>query len=70
VLTATQRQRLAQAMTSENQVYIITKDEANTPGTRPAGTAPMTYQWTRDGVNIAGSISARKASPARTMALA
>ena len=34
VLTATQRDRLAKAFTSENQVFIITKDEANTRVTR------------------------------------
>ena len=50
VLTLTQRQRLVQAMTSEKQVYIITKDEANTPVTRPAGTAPMTWRFKAENV--------------------
>ncbi|HYW51258.1 MAG TPA: M1 family aminopeptidase, partial [Gemmatimonadaceae bacterium] len=50
VLTSTQRERLAKAMTSENQVYIITKDEANTPATRPAGTQPMTWRFKAENV--------------------
>ena len=50
VLTTTQRERLARAMTSENQVYIITKDEANTPATRPAGSGPMTWRFKAENV--------------------
>ena len=50
VLTATQRQRLTQAMTSENQVYIISKDEVNTPATRPVGSAPLTWRFKAENV--------------------
>ena len=50
VLTAAQRERLARAFTSERQVYIITKDEANTAVTRPAGTQPMTWRFKAENV--------------------
>lgn len=50
VLTATQRQRLARAMTSENPVFIVTKEEATTPATRPAGTGPLTWRFHADSV--------------------
>jgi Peptidase family M1 domain len=50
VLTATQRERLVKAFTSETQVYIITKEEANTPMTRPTGSAPMTWRFKAENV--------------------
>jgi hypothetical protein len=50
VLTPTQRERLTRAMTSENQVYIITKDEAATAATRPAGTQPLTWRFKAENV--------------------
>jgi hypothetical protein len=50
VLTPTQISRLAKAFTSETQTYIITKDEANTPGIRPAGTQPLTWRFKAENV--------------------
>ncbi len=49
-LTATQRQRLTRALASETPVFIVTKDEAATPATRPAGTAPITWKFHADSV--------------------
>src|SRR6266581_2254134 len=43
-LTATQRERLARAIRSDSGVAIITRTEAGTPATRPAGAAP-TFTW-------------------------
>jgi len=50
VLTATQRERLVKAMASETPVFIITKNEVNTPATRPAGSAPMTWRFKAENV--------------------
>ena len=51
VLTATQRERLARARTSEAPVAIITKDEAgNVARTRPAGGASLTWRFHADSV--------------------
>jgi Peptidase family M1 domain len=50
VLTVTQRERLSRAFASEQQVYIITKEEANTPATRPAGTQPITWRFKAENV--------------------
>lgn len=47
VLTATQRQRLAQALTSETPRFIIGKDEVMTPGARPAADGSYTPQLAR-----------------------
>jgi hypothetical protein len=58
-LTATQRQRLAQAMTSENPKFIITKEEAATPATRPAGSAPITWRFKADSVRDFAWVSSR-----------
>ncbi len=49
-LTATQRQRLTRALASETPVFIVTKDEAATPATRPSGTAPITWKFHADSV--------------------
>jgi hypothetical protein len=45
VLTATQRARLATAMAGDTAVFIVRPDEINTPGTRPAGTGPLTWHF-------------------------
>ena len=51
VLTATERTRLARARTSDSTVAIITRDEAGTPATRPAGTsATLTWRFTAKNV--------------------
>ncbi len=49
-LTALQRRRLAQALTSETPVFIVTREEAATPAARPAGTAPVTWKFHADSV--------------------
>ena len=49
-LTATQRQRLTRALASETPVFIVTKEEAATAATRPAGTAPITWKFHADSV--------------------
>ncbi len=59
VLTATQRQRLAQALTSETPKFIITKDEVMTPATRPAGTAPITWKFHADSVRDFAWVSSK-----------
>ncbi len=51
VLTATQRARLARAIRSDSGVAIITRTEAGTPATRPAGAAPtLTWRFTAKNV--------------------
>lgn len=50
VLTATQRQRLAQAMKSETPVFILSKDEVGIPASRPAGSGPLTWKFHADSV--------------------
>ena len=50
VLTATQRQRLAQALTSETPTFIIKADEVMTPAARPAGTGNLTWRFKADNV--------------------
>ena len=51
VLTATQRERLARAIRSDSGVAIITRTEAGTPATRPAGAAPtLTWRFTAKNV--------------------
>lgn len=59
VLTATQRARLAQAMSSSEPVFIITKDEAATAAARPAGTAPLTWRFKADNVRDFAWVSSR-----------
>jgi hypothetical protein len=59
VLTATQRQRLARAMTSETPVFILAKDEVMTPGTRPAGSAPLTWRFHADSVRDFAWVSSK-----------
>src|SRR6266581_1284486 len=50
-LTATQRERLARAIRSDSGVAIITRTEAGTPATRPAGAAPtLTWRFTAKNV--------------------
>jgi hypothetical protein len=50
VLTPTQRQRLARALTSETPVFIVPADEVMTPGSRPAGTGMLTWHWRAENV--------------------
>lgn len=50
VLTATQRTRLAQAFTSETPQFIVRADEVGTPGSRPAGSAPLTWRFKAENV--------------------
>ncbi len=59
VMTATQRQRLAQALTSETPKFIITKDEVMTPGSRPAGTGPLTWKFHADSVRDFAWVSSK-----------
>jgi len=59
VLTATQRQRLARAMTSEEPVFIVNKDEVMLPGTRPAGTGPLTWRFRADSVRDFAWVSSK-----------
>ncbi len=49
-LTATQRARLATAFKGDTSVFIVRIDEINTPMTRPAGTAPITWRFKADKV--------------------
>jgi hypothetical protein len=49
-LTATQRARLATAIAGDTQVFIVRPEEINTPMTRPAGTAPITWHFKADKV--------------------
>ncbi|MCU0635734.1 MAG: M1 family metallopeptidase, partial [Gemmatimonadaceae bacterium] len=50
VLTATQRARLTQAMTSDKPVFIVAADEVGTPGARPAGSGPLTWRFVAENV--------------------
>lgn len=50
VLTPVQRQRLARALTSETPVFIVGKEEAATPGSRPAGAGNLTWKFHADSV--------------------
>jgi peptidase M1-like protein len=51
VLTTTERQRLARAMRSDSGVAVISRAEAGTPATRPAGTSPtLTWHFTAKNV--------------------
>jgi hypothetical protein len=59
VLTATQRRRLAKALTSETPLFIVAKDEVMTPGSRPAGTAPLTWKFHADSVRDFAWVSSK-----------
>ena len=50
VLTPAQRQRLTRALASETPVFIVSKDEAATPGSRPAGAGNLTWKFHADSV--------------------
>jgi Peptidase family M1 domain len=50
VLTAQQRTRLTRAMAGDTAVFIVRPDEVQTPGSRPAGTAPLTWRFTAENV--------------------
>lgn len=45
VLTAEQRQRLARARRSAETIHVIHPDEVGKPGTRPAGSGPLTWRF-------------------------
>ena len=59
VMTATQRQRLAQALTSETPQFILGKDEVMTPGSRPPGTQPLTWKFHADSVRDFAWVSSK-----------
>jgi peptidase M1-like protein len=59
VLTPTQRQRLAQAIAGDTPKFIITKDEVMTPGSRPAGTGPLTWKFHADSVRDFAWVSSK-----------
>ncbi len=59
VLTATQRQRLTQAMTSETPRFIITKEEVLSPASRPAGSRPLTWRFHADSVRDFAWVSSK-----------
>lgn len=59
VLTATQRRRLAQAWQSEAPVFIVRADEVGTPGSRPAGNAPLTWHFVAENVRDFAWVSSR-----------
>ncbi len=65
VLTATQRERLARAIRSDSGVAIITRTEAGTPATRPAGAAP-TLTWRFTAKNVRDVAWAAAPNPTRT----
>ena len=50
VLTATQRARLAQAMSADTPVFIVRPSEVAKPETRPAGSAPISWHFTAKNV--------------------
>ncbi len=50
VLTAQQRARLTKAMAGDTAVFIVRPDEVQTPGSRPTGTAPLTWRFTAENV--------------------
>jgi hypothetical protein len=50
VLTATERQRLAQAYTSEEPVFVIRPDEVMTPASRPARSGTLTWHYKAENV--------------------
>ena len=59
VLTAAQRQRLAQALSSETPRFILGKDEVMTPGSRPPGTQPLTWKFHADSVRDFAWVSSK-----------
>jgi len=59
VMTPVQRRRLAEALTSETPRFIVTKDEVMTPGSRPAGTGPLTWKFHADSVRDFAWVSSK-----------
>jgi len=59
VMTPLQRRRLAEALTSETPRFILTSDEVMTPGSRPAGTGPLTWKFHADSVRDFAWVSSR-----------
>ena len=50
VLTATQRDRLGHAYSSNEPVVIVTNDEVGHPDSRPTGDGPLTWRFTAENV--------------------
>jgi hypothetical protein len=50
VMTATQRARLAKALTDTAPVFIVAPNEVMTAGSRPAGTGPLTWRFRAENV--------------------
>ncbi len=59
VLTQTQRDRLAQAMTSEEPTFIVTADEVMTPGTRPTQNGTLTWHYIAENVRDYAWVSSK-----------
>jgi hypothetical protein len=76
VLTPTQRQRLAQARSSDSTVVIRGKQEINDPGSRPRSSGTLTWRFTADSVRDFAWAAARhfiwdaaRANNGRTLAM-
>ncbi|UCD23451.1 MAG: aminopeptidase, partial [Gemmatimonadota bacterium] len=59
VLTQTQRDRLAQAMTSEEPMFIVAAEEVMTPGTRPSQTGMLTWHYKAENVRDYAWVSSK-----------
>jgi hypothetical protein len=59
VLTQTQRDRLAQAMASEEPTFIVTADEVMTPGTRPTQRGTLTWHYIAENVRDYAWVSSK-----------
>ena len=59
VLTATQRQRLAAAYTSETPVFIVRADEVMTAASRPRTSGMLTWRFTADNVRDFAWVSSK-----------
>jgi hypothetical protein len=59
VMTATQRARLAKALTDTVPTFIVAPDEVGTAASRPAGTGPLTWRFTAENVRDFAWVSSR-----------
>ena len=59
VLTQTQRDRLVQAMTSEEPTFIITADEVMTPESRPTQSGTLTWHYIAENVRDYAWVSSK-----------
>jgi hypothetical protein len=59
VLTQTQRDRLAQAMTSETPTFIIRPDEVMDPSTRPTSSGTLTWHFVAENVRDFAWVSSK-----------